>query len=87
MSRCRADSFYLAPGEYRSFERWSVHTKLNGEWLEITHRSTVAELENTGSWDGLCYVTIRSRGGRDIQDIIDRDPDRQTETLTGIQRH
>jgi hypothetical protein len=76
VSRCRADSFYLAPGEYRSFERWSVHTKLNGEWLEITHRSTVAELENTGSWDGLCYVTIRNRGGRDIQDIIDRDPDR-----------
>lgn len=75
VSRCRADSFYLAPGEYRSFEYWSMHVRTGAGWVEITHRSEIKRLEDSREWDGVCYVMRRHREDRDIAEVIAKDPD------------
>jgi hypothetical protein len=71
VSRCRANSFYVAPGQYRTFEDWAVFTRVDGEWREITHRRDVEELSTTEAWDGLCYMTWRPRAQRESQAPID----------------
>ena len=57
MTRCRADSFYLAPGYYREFADWDVYTKVKGVWVRITHRKDVERLDLDPTWDKICYVS------------------------------
>ncbi len=57
MSRCRANSFYVSVGQYRRFDTWDVHTRLNGAWVHVTHRKDIETLDADPSWDKVCYVT------------------------------
>ena len=57
MTRCRADSFYLAPGYYREFADWDVYTKVKGVWVHITHRKDVERLDLDPTWDKICYIS------------------------------
>ena len=80
MSRCRADSFYVAPGEYRSFDDWAVFTKVGDEWKQVTHRKDVEKLSQDPSWAGLCYVVYRPSHQReeviDIASLVKNEPER-----------
>jgi|LakMenEpi03Aug12_release.lakeMendotaPanAssembly.Ray.scaffolds.fasta_scaffold44021_3 hypothetical protein len=80
MSRCRADSFYVAPGEYRSFDDWAVFTKVGDEWKQVTHRKDVEKLSQDTSWAGLCYVVYRPSHTReaviDIAALVKDEPER-----------
>lgn len=80
MSRCRADSFYVAPGEYRSFDDWAVFTKVGDEWKQVTHRKDVEKLSQDPSWAGLCYVVYRPSHTRevviDIAALVKNEPER-----------
>lgn len=57
MTRCRADGFYLAPGQYREFSDWDVYTKAKGVWVRITHRKDVERLDLDPTWDKICYIS------------------------------
>jgi hypothetical protein len=59
MSRCRANSFYVAPGQYRSFDDWAMFTHVDGQWTRLTHRKDVERLSGDPCWDGRCYVVHR----------------------------
>jgi hypothetical protein len=71
VSRCRANSFYVAPGQYRTFEDWAVFTRVDGEWREVTHRRDVEKLSSLEAWDGVCYMMWRPRALRDGETRID----------------
>ncbi len=71
VSRCRANSFYVAPGQYRTFEDWAVFTRVGDEWREIAHRRDVEQLTTNESWDGLCYMAWRPRAHRASDSVID----------------
>lgn len=74
--RCRAESFYLAPSTYRRFDEWAVFTKLDGEWIRVTHRRDVEQLSENPDWDQLCYVTYAKKNSDiDIELRIAKDPD------------
>lgn len=80
MSRCRAESFYLAPGEYRSFEDWDVRSRQDGQWVQITHRKDVEKLAKDPSWDGMCYVSWKrswtdENGEMSMETRLTADPD------------
>lgn len=80
MSRCRAESFYLAPGEYRSFEDWDVRTRKDGQWVQITHRKDVEKLAKDPAWDGMCYVSwkrswVDEAGEMSMEARLTLDPD------------
>ncbi len=57
MTRCRAEGFYLAPGQYREFADWDVYTKAKGVWVRITHRKDVERLDLDPTWDKICYIS------------------------------
>jgi len=57
VTRCRAESFYLTPGDHRKFADWDVYTKVAGDWVQITHRKDVERLSENPSWDKICYVS------------------------------
>ena len=80
MSRCRADSFYVAPGEYRSFEEWAVFTKVNGDWETVTHRKDVENFSKDPLWNGLCYVVFHPAHLHgeflDIASLVRNEPER-----------
>jgi hypothetical protein len=82
MTSCRADSFYVAPGEYRSFDEWALFTQVDGQWVRATHRRDIERFSATGNWDGVCYVLWRTPGDRDdssplrIESVLAKEPDR-----------
>lgn len=67
MTRCRADGFYVAPGQYREFAEWDIYTKTKGVWVRITHRKDVERLDLDPTWDKICYVSW-GRSHRDNED-------------------
>lgn len=76
VSRCRAESFYLAPSTYRRFDEWAVFTKLDGEWIRVGHRRDIERLSENPAWDQLCYITHAKKASDiDIERRIERDPD------------
>jgi hypothetical protein len=82
MTRCRADSFYVAPGEYRSFAEWALFTQVDGQWVRATHRRDIERFSAMGNWDGVCYVLWRTPGDCDessplrIESVLEKEPDR-----------
>lgn len=63
MSRCRATSFYVAPGVMLYFAECTIAiVAADGSLTEVTHRSDVARFERDHpDWDGL--VVVGPRGG------------------------
>lgn len=58
--RCRSTSFYLAPGEKRSFGTTAVWAYHNGEVSAILHRNDFTQFEHDHPrWDGTCFVGDR----------------------------
>lgn len=47
----------MSVGQYRRFDSWDVHTRLNGKWVHVTHRKDIETLDADPSWDKVCYVT------------------------------
>jgi len=76
MSRCRRDSFYLAPGVLRYFKdhtlaTWNPET---GSLVRFFHRSDVAAFAaRFPAWDGICLLS--ERGGLAVlQKTLRADP-------------